>query len=91
MYNRTGTETERKISVVRSLFYRKQELFCDPYRTCMWVWLECVGVYKGVWHEGVGGVVLVKWVWLVLCIKDWWVWLYRVVWSCGLREVGVVC
>ena len=30
-----GTDTERKISVARSLFYKKRKLFCDPYRTLL--------------------------------------------------------
>ena len=34
MWNGTGTETERKISVARSLFYKKRVLFCDPYPIC---------------------------------------------------------
>ena len=27
-------KTERKISIARSLFYKKRVLFCDPYRIC---------------------------------------------------------
>ena len=37
MKNETGTETERKISVVRSLIYRKRGLFCDPYHIYIYI------------------------------------------------------